>query len=29
VLAHIPRRFDMRSAATDMNLGGGSPDLEE
>ena len=28
-MAHIPRRFDMRPAVTDMNLGGGSPDLEE
>ncbi|OCK92438.1 cytochrome P450 [Cenococcum geophilum 1.58] len=28
VLAHILHRFDMRLAATDMNLGGGNPDLE-
>lgn len=26
---HILHRFDMRLAAIDMNLGGGSPDLEE
>lgn len=28
MLAHILHRFDMRLAATDMNLGGGNPDLE-
>ena len=29
MLAHILHHFDMRLAAADMNLGGGSPDLEE